>query len=146
MVQHLPKSGFKWVKQKTIHTNRRFWDVADDSAKGFFLEVDLHCPPGLAKKFSDMPLCPEHRKPPGAKHKKLLTTLFDKKKYVIHYRALKQALKYGMVLKKIHRAIEFDQEPWLEKYITFNTKKRAEAKNEFEKVFFKLMNNAVFGE
>lgn len=143
MVQYLPKSGFKWVKDVN---EPGFYNVPNDSPIGFLLEVSLSCPPELSEKFSDLPLCPEHRAPPGSKQKKLLTTLFDKKKYVIHYRALKQALKHGMVLDKIHRAVQFKQEPWLAKYVNLNTEKRTQAKNEFEKMFFKLMVNAVFGE
>lgn len=143
MVQYLPKSGFKWVKD--IH-ELEFWNVPDNSPIGYFLEVDLRCPPELHDKFSDLPLCPEHRAPPGTKQRKLLTTLFNKKNYVVHYRVLKQALKYGLVLEKIHCAVQFNQEPWLAKYVNFNTEKRTQAKNEFEKMFYKLMINAVFGE
>lgn len=84
--------------------------------------------------------------PPGSKQTKLLTTLLDKERYVIHYRALKQAVKHGLVIKKIHRALEFNQEKWLENYVSFNTRKRNEAKNEFDRMFFKLMANAIFGK
>ena len=64
----------------------------------------------------------------------------------MHILALKQALKHGLVLKKIHIVIEFEQDDWLKPYILKNTKHRTNAKNKFEKDFFKLMNNSVFGK
>ena len=72
--------------------------------------------------------------------------MYDKKRYVIHIRALDQALKHGLVLERIHRAIKFKQSPWMKEYIEFNTKLRTTAKNDFEKDFYKLMNNSVFGK
>ena len=64
----------------------------------------------------------------------------------MHIRGLKLALNHGLVLKDVHRVIRFNQEAWLKPYIDMNTKLRTEAKNEFEKDFFKLMNNSVFGK
>ena len=77
---------------------------------------------------------------------KLVPNLYYKKRYIIHIRALKQALDCGLVLEHIHRAIEFKQLAWMREYIDFNTKLRTAAKNDFEKVFYKLMNNSVFGK
>ena len=80
------------------------------------------------------------------KCKKLVCNLRNKKKYAVHIRSLKQALNHGLKLKKVHRIIEFNQEAWLTTYVDMNTELRKLAKNDFEKDFFKLMNNAVFGK
>ena len=80
------------------------------------------------------------------KCKKLVCNLRNKKKYVVHIRSLKQALNRGLKLKKVQRIIEFNQEAWLKPYIVMNTELRKIAKNDYEKDFFKLMNNAVFGK
>ena len=80
------------------------------------------------------------------KCKKLVCNLYDKKNYVVHTRSLKQTLNHGLILKKVHRVIQFNQEAWLKPYIDMNTEKRKEAKSDFEKDFFKLMKNAVFGK
>ena len=80
------------------------------------------------------------------KCKKLVCNLCNKKKYVVHIRSLKQALNHGLQLKKVHRIIEFNQEAWLKPYIDMNTELRKIAKNDFEKDFFKLMINTVFGK
>ena len=69
-----------------------------------------------------------------------------KKKCVIHIKSLKQALNHGLKLKNVDIIIEFNQESWLKPYIDMNTELRKLAKNDFEKDFFKLMNNAVFGK
>ena len=81
------------------------------------------------------------------KVEKLVPNLYNKEKYVVHIPAFNQALKHGLVLKKVHRVISFQQSAWLKIYINKNTELRKKATkegNDFEKYFFKLMNNTVF--
>ena len=118
--------------------------IKKNSDKGYILEVDVDYPSKLHKLHSDMPFLPERMK--IDKTQKLVCNLHDKKKFVVHISILKQALDHGLKLKKVHRVIEFNQEAWLKKYIDMNTELRKKASNDFEKDFFKLMNNAVFGK
>ena len=78
--------------------------------------------------------------------RKLITKFQDKCENVVCIKSLKQALNHGLILKKVHRVISFNQDDWLKPYIELNNKLRTEAKNEFEKDFFKLMNNAIFNK
>ena len=78
--------------------------------------------------------------------KKLICDWSDKKNYLIHYRILKFYIRHGMEVEKVHSVISFKQSKWLEKYITCNTQKRNKAKNEFEKDFYKLLNNSFYGK
>ena len=136
---------FKWVKQELSKFNENFIKNYDENGNiGYFFEVDIDYPKELFDLHKDLPFLPESKK--VNKVEKLICDIEDKKKYVIHIRALKQALNNGLKLKKVHRVIKFQQKAWLKSYIDMNTKLRKEAKNEFEKDFFKLMNNAVFGK
>ena len=88
---------------------------------------------------SDLPFLPEWNK--IKKCNKLVCDVHNKKNYVVHTKALKQALN-GFILTKVHRVIQFNQKAWLKPYIDMNTKLRTEGKKDF----FKLMNNSVFGK
>ena len=80
------------------------------------------------------------------KSKNLFEAYKDKERYVIHIIALKQGLNHGLKLKKVHRVIQCIQKDWLKSNIDMNTELRKKAQHEFEKNFFKLMNNSVFGK
>ncbi|XP_031779852.1 uncharacterized protein LOC116416277 [Nasonia vitripennis] len=138
MTQFLPCDGFKWVED----LNCDFFNVPDDASVGYILEVDLEYPESLHDAHKDFRLCPEHAAPPGSNQEKLLTPLNSKERYVLHY----VALKHGLRLKHIYRALQFNQKPWLKPYIDLNSEMRKNAKNEFEKMLFKLFNNAVYGK
>ena len=110
---------------------------------GYFLEVDIDHSKELFNFHKDLPFLPERKK--VEKVEKLICSIEDKEKYVIHIRALKQALNNGLRLKKVHRIIQFKQKAWLKVYIDMNTELRKNAKNEFEKNLMKLINNSIFG-
>ena len=145
MSEKLPMNGFKWVNDIS-RIDKNFVKSYDkkNTDKRYILEVDVDYPSKLHRLHSDMPFLPEGMK--IDKTQKLVCNLHDKKKYVVHISILKQALDHGLKLKKVHRVIEFNQEAWLKKYIDMNTELRKKASNDFEKDFFKLMNNAVFGK
>ena len=115
----------------------------EESNKGYFLAVDDQYPEKLHELHNDLPFLLGRMENKEAE--KFVTNLHDKTEYVIHIRNLKQALSHGLTVKKVNRVIKFNQRAWLKSYIDMNTKLKQKAKNDFEKYFFKLLNNAVFG-
>ena len=141
MSQKLPVNGFEWVEDLSQFKEDFIKNYNEGSNKGYFLEVHVEY---LKKSFnlhSDLPFLSERNK--VRKFNKLLFNVNDKKNYVVHIKALKQALNYGLIPKKVDRLFQFNQKAWLKPYINMNTKLRTEAKNDFEKDFFKLINKAV---
>ena len=145
MSEKLPTHGFKWLLDREIEKlfNNRVLQVWEKIP--CILEVDLEYPENLHDLHNDYPFCPERVECKNGV-KKLIPNLNDKTKYIIHYKNLIQCLRAGMKLKKIHRGIKFVESEWMKPYIDMNTNLRAMAKNNFEKDFFKLMNNSVFGK
>ena len=149
MSQSLPTNGFKWMnnltKEKVMDILEKANSSMNNSVKrGYIFEVDLKYPQELWKSHDDYPLAPEKMKVGGVE--KLISHFKPHKKYVIHYRNLRQCLELGLRITAVHRGISFEQSPWMEPYIRKNTELRKTSKNSFEKDFFKLMNNSVFGK
>ena len=163
MSQYLPTGNFKWMTDKEISKI----DPGKYKAygkKGLILEVDLEYLRELHNIHNDYLVVPEkvkvsndmlsaYCKKIAEKYNisiglvsKLIPTLRYKKEYVLHHHNLQLYLDLGLKIKKVHRVLKFDQSPWLKHYIHFNTEKQKHAKNSFEKDFFKLMNNSVFGK
>src|SRR5260221_1459321 len=163
MCESLPVRDFRWLKPSEINS-LLFTDISDNSSTCYILEVDLVYPPELHESHTEYPLCPSHMdinfdilspfqqellNKQGKytyKNKKLVGTLLDKTKYVIHYRMLKLCLELGLQLTKIHKVLAFTQEKWLEPYINFNINQRKSATNDFYKDLYKLFNNSVYGK
>ena len=145
MSEKLPVNSFKWMTNKEIENifNNQIVQVWEKIP--CILEVDLIYPEELHDLHNDYPLCPERVECDNGV-KKLIPNLRDKNNYVVHYKTLMQYLSLGMKLKKIHRGIKFIECDFLKPYIDKNTNLRTQAKNNFEKDFFKLMNNSVFGK
>ena len=136
----LPINNFKWCDYLEMFTSDFMKNYDSESGTGYVLEADIDYPKELHEPIRDLPFL-------AIKKEKLLTTLENKEKYVVHITALKQALNHGLILKKVHRVISYNQKAWLKKpYIDKNTELRKEAKSDFEKDFFKLMNNVVFAK
>ena len=141
MSEPLPVDGFEWMEDLSKIDEDFIKTYDENSDKGYILEVDAEYPKKLHDFHSDLPFLQERMK--TDKCKKLVCNLYDKKSYVVHIRSLKQALNHGLILKKVRRVIQSNQEAWLKPYIDMNTELRKQAKNDFEKHFFKLMNNSV---
>ena len=144
MLQKLPVNNFEWIKDTSQFNEDFIKNYNEESDEGYFLEVDVQYLEKLHELHNDLPFLPERMK--IEKVEKLVANLHDKTEYVINIRILKQALNHRLVLKKVHRVIKFNQNAWLKPYIDMNTDLRKKAKTDFEKDFFKLMNNAVFGK
>ena len=152
----LPCGNFRFIDEPDKFD---FRSVDLDGEKGYLLEVDLSYPPEIHDAHSDLPLAPEHITVTPQMLSEynstddtfrgqtcLVPNLRDKSRYVLHIRNLKLYTDLGMKVDRIHKVIEFDQKAFLAPYIAFNTEKRRMARSSFEKDFFKLMSNAVYGK
>ena len=155
MSQPMPTGGFEWVN----YTDQILETPANADC-GFILEVDLEYPASLHRQHNDYPLAPEKMKVTNTMMspyqqklidelgvsiscEKLVPNLMRKTRYVVHYRNLQLYLSLGLRLSKVHKVLQFQQSPWMTPFIHKNTQLRTQAKNDFEKDLYKLMNNAV---
>ena len=144
MSKKLPVDGFKWIDDLTMFTEDFIKIYDEESDIGYMLVVDVEYPKNLHVLHSDLPFLPERMK--INKCSKLVCNLNNKENYSVHILVLKHVLNHGLKLTKVHSVIEFRHESWLKTYTDLNTGLRKDAKNEFEKDFYKLMNNSVFGK
>ena len=126
MSQKLPVNNFEWIKDASQFNEEFIKSYNEESDEGYFLEVEDQYLEKLHELHNDLPFLPERIK--TKKVEKLVANLHDKTEYVIYIRNLKQALNSGLVLKKVHRVIKFNQDAWLKPYIDINTDLRKTVK------------------
>ena len=158
MNQPLPYDEIKFDKNVKLED---IINTPDDSDIGYFVEIDLTYLDNIKEKTKNFPLTPVNNKinpddfndykkeiKPDTyiQSKKVIFDWSDKKNYLIHYKILKFYVRHGMVVKKVHEIISFRHSRWLENCINFNTQKRNQAVNDFEKDFYKLLKNVIYGK
>jgi hypothetical protein len=157
MSQYLPVSDFKWNSEQW--TKEKIMNIESEAKTGYMFEVDLSFPKELHDKMNNYVPLPDNIQVKKddlnewqkenyheSKIRKLCCSFKNRSKYVVNYRNLKLALSLGVKLENVHRVLEFKQSNFMKSYIDLNTDLRKQSKNEFEKDFFKLMNNSVFGK
>lgn len=162
----LPHSEFSWVEDLSAFTRDFILSLDEEGEWGYTFEVDLGYPEHLHPSTADFPLAPESGEithdmlsdfmkafyntlNQNTKYKpsqKLLLTQYSRQHYIVHFTALKFYLQMGLTLDKVHRIIKYKQKAWLKEYINFNSEQRAQSSNDFDKSFYKLKNNALFGK
>ena len=158
MSEYIPYGEFKFDKNVKLEL---ILNTPDNSDIGYIIEVDSKYTDNIKEKTKNFPFAPENKVIPKdkyngymkkiqpknyTKNEKLICDWTDKKNCLIQYRMLKFYVRHGMVVVKINEIISFKQSKWFEKYIIFNTPKRNKSKNDFEKDFHKLLNNAFYGK
>ena len=139
MIQSLPVGSFDWVKNVSKIDEDFIKNYDEDSDKRYILEVDVEYPKNYMICVVIYHSYQNESKLIDAAS--LYAICMIKKNYVVHIRLLKQTLNHGLILKNVHRVIQFNTEAWLKPYIDMNTELRKQAKNDFENDFYKLMNN-----
>ena len=143
MVQNLPAHRLLWKKVEDF-TLEKIDELVKKDKREYLLEVDVKYSKELHENHNELPFLAERMK--IGREEKLVPNLKNKKGCVVHIKELDQALNHGLKLEKVHRVIEFRQSKWMKVYIMLNTRLRKDAESDFEKAFFKLLNNSVFGK
>ena len=138
----LPYGNFKWIDDLSIFTEDFVKNYNENSDTGYLLVADVAYPQNLHENHKYLQFLPVTTK--IYKGTKLSCNFNDKKYYPVHISTLKQALNHGLKLETVHNAINFSQDAWLKPYIDRNLKFRMKAANEFEKDYYKLLNNSFY--
>jgi len=169
MSQSLPTGNFKFDLNTDKYTKDYIMSLDPNGNKGCLLKVKLKYPQNLHDKHNDYPLAPEKKDikvkeilnynkiilqnisakeldDESIESSKLVPNLNDKDDYVLDFRNLQFYISQGMELMEVKEVLTFDQSPFMKPYIDFNSSKRQESKNDFEKDFFELANNSVYGK
>ena len=144
MSKKFPVDGFNWVDDLSMFTEDFIKSYDEEGDVGYLLVVDIEYPKTRRMLHSDLLFLPEKMK--INKCPKFVCNVTDKENYSIHIVKLKQALNHDLKLMRVHSVISFRQEAWLKPYIDLNTELRKKAKNEFEKDFYKLKINSIYGK
>ena len=167
----LPTGNAEWMEAEMFEQfMNREWLLNQDFINSDFtylIEADLSYPADIHDQTKDFPFAPEKLNVPSSmysdemlellknevtnpkaisRHTKLMLTQFDKEEYVIHVRLLQFYVEQGMIITRINRILRFTQAPMMKEYIQYNSIKRQAAINDFEKDFYKLKNNALYGK
>jgi len=163
MIQPLPMGDYQWDDAADF-TPEAIAEIDTFADRGYILEVDLRVPNHLHEYLRDYPPAFEHcvitddMLSPFTKNmkaefdlkedrsEKLIMSLRDKSKYVIHYRLLQHYMDLGVEVTKVHRVMSFHQEAWLADYIMFNSNMRTQVTSDVDRNFFKLLNNSIYGK
>ena len=144
MSKKISVDGFKLVDDLSMFTEDFIKSYDEEGDVGYLLAVDIEYPKTYRMLHSDLPFLSDRMK--VNKVKKLVCNVTDKENYSVHIATLKQALNHGLKFIRVHSVISFRQEAWLKPYIDFNTELRKNAKNGFEKDFYKLKINSIYGK
>ena len=144
MSKKLPTGDFQWMEDSSIFTEDYTKSYDENSDTGYLLVVDVTYPKDLHENHKYLPCLPDKIK--IDKVTKLSCNFNDKNYYPVHICALKQAPNHGLKLEKVHSVISFSQSAWLKQYIDRNTEFRMKASNDFEKDYYKLLNNSFYGK
>lgn len=142
----LPISNYEWESIDKLKNHNYFLNHPKNASYSYFLEVDIKYDKKLHDLHKELPFLAENISPPGNKQTKLILNLYHKKKYVLHLSHLQLCIKHGLKIEKIHRALRFNQNNWLRTYIEFNLNKRINSTNSFDKMYYKLQVNSIFGK
>ena len=148
--QKLPCNDFKFIYDQ-LELEKILSDLPQMNTEqmnyGYTLEVDIFIPSNLHDYLDQLPPAPVNKCPLGKKVKKLLLTHEPKTHYIIHFRLLQFYMNHlGVEVTKVHRAVQFQQDYVFKSYIEYNSKRRAATKNKFEKDYYKLKNNSLYGK